>query len=122
MHKYIVTFIAMLLLSSPVLAKELLCEVRKLSLGEDDLRISEMEFTYEAYQRSVKLLKNMPKKLIDAKNLRRTVDSSETWIGYDTSLRFIQGYVLRTKALNEKSNENISRFCDFMKRYGEYAD
>jgi hypothetical protein len=86
----------------------------------------ESVFTQEQYDSALHALKSFPSRIIDASDLQRTVDSSETWIGYANSLRIVEGWVLKQAALREiesgKTNgPAVKSFCGFVAT-AEYSD
>jgi hypothetical protein len=92
----------------------------------DDHRMPESVFTQEEYDSALHALKNFPSRIIDASDLQRTVNSSETWIGYANSLRIVEGWVLKQAALREiesgKANgPAVKGFCTFVAT-AEYSD
>ena len=111
-----------LLTIANVVYAENMCVRKELGPGMDDLRIAEEEFTRARYQQSLEYLKSFPRTVIFSENVEREVKSTETWIGYMTSTRIIEGYVLRTEALASGSSEDIAKFCNFLEERGKHAD
>ena len=70
-------------------------------------------------------LRTLPQRLREADDLGARVASSETWIGYENSLRIIEGWVLKQAALSEvragSQGSAVDRFCEFIAQ-AEYAD
>ena len=110
-------------LSFSAIAEQSLCEVAKQHDEKaDNLRINEAEFTKEHYQSSISYLEDFPGRIVNSEDLSEAIRSSETWISYDNSLKFVQGYILREIAIRESTPINISAFCDFLSMKGEYSD
>jgi hypothetical protein len=68
----------------------------------------------------------------DSKRIMARLGSSEFWISYDNSLRFIEGYLLKQAALlqisqsrglkkTKQNDDAVKRFCDFLGS-AEYTD
>lgn len=103
--------------------------------GEDDLRMKEEEFNAEHIAKSLSYLQNdIPNDLQDndSKKIIARLGSSEFWISYDNSLRFIEGYMLKQAALlqiaqsrgpkkTKQKDDAVKRFCDFLGS-AEYTD
>ncbi len=109
-------------LSCSVRAEQNLCKVVAHDEQADDLRIMEAEFTKEQYQSSIAYLSEFPREIVYSEDLAKTVKSSETWISYDNSLKFVQGYILREIAITNPVPSNINAFCKFLSVQGEYSD
>ena len=105
-----------------------------LALGQDDSRIKEEDFTVEQFTSSLSILEtDIPKELQeqDTKKVLARLDSSEFWIGYANSLKFLRGYMLKQAALLQTGHSGISkkqqkkdavkRFCDFITS-AQYTD
>ena len=96
-----------------------------LAEGQDDLRIAESGFTQERYEAAIQHLLEFPARIINAEDLRGTVASSETWIGYENSLRFVRGWVLKQAAVAEAKSGHrgaaVEAFCAFAAN-AAYAD
>jgi hypothetical protein len=103
--------------------------------GEDDMRMKEDEFNAEHIAKSLFYLQNdIPNELQgnDSKKIMARLGSSEFWISYDNSLRFIEGYMLKQAALlqiaqsrgskkTKQKVDTVKRFCDFLGS-AEYTD
>lgn len=103
--------------------------------GQDDLRMKEEDFTAERFASSLSILEtDIPKELQDkdTKKVLARLDSSEFWIGYSNSLKFIRGYMLKQAALlpitqarltkkTKQRDEAIKAFCNFVGS-ADYSD
>jgi hypothetical protein len=118
---------ALVLLGSQANAARSLCPtLPPLAEGADDLRMPESAFTQEKFDAALHALKNFPRRIIDAPDLQRTINSSETWIGYSNSLRIVEGWILKQAALHDVESGRaegsaVKRFCNFVAA-AEYAD
>src|SRR5262245_41530191 len=104
---------------------ENLCQTpQSLPPDVDDLRMVEGDFTVERCTAALEYLrKEIPRRLIDAPDRVKALDSSEFWISYGNSLKVIEGFMLRQDALhaielNKKSPRSslpaVARFCEFL--------
>jgi hypothetical protein len=96
--------------------------------GQDDLTIKEEEFTAENFFSSLSYLqKDLPKELLDKdmNAVKDRLDSSFFWIGYENSLKLIEGYSLKQAALLQikqlqvspkakRKDDAVKRFCKFV--------
>jgi hypothetical protein len=102
-----ITLIASLLISTALKATELCSEwPRKI---EPEMQMQEGDFTLENYQEATKYLKEKHEGFLHtfAKSNREKV---------------IKGYLLKTKALESKSNSDIFLFCSFLIDEAFYSD
>lgn len=103
--------------------------------GQDDLRIKEEDITAERFASSLSILEtDIPKELQDkdTKKVLARLGSSEFWIGYSNSIKFIRGYMLKQAALlpisqarltkkTKQRDEAIKAFCNFVGS-ADYSD
>jgi hypothetical protein len=117
---WVVAILASMLFGFHARATDAICPPpAPLAEDEDFPRMGEERFTQEAYESSLGHLKEFPGRIVDAVDLRRTVQSSETWIGYHNSLRIVEGWVLKQAALRDLEAKRadgpaIQRFCAFV--------
>jgi len=121
MRKLIIT-LAFALHPALVTGEESLCTSIVTNNSEEDiLKISEHEFTKEKYLESLHYFQiKLPKRLHGINNTRVLTRSSEFWIDYRNSLKFIEGYHLKQEAIH-KAGKAKKVFCDFINN-AEYVD
>lgn len=84
--------------------------------GADPLRISEAELTIERYQEALEFLRSGV-----GEAARRHTTTLELqgdlsfWIPYANSVRAVEGYVLKQRAINEGGTA-VDDFCEFLRR------
>ena len=102
-----------LLLPGVVAAKDL-CPGRPPIV--DPMEMSESDFTAEAYGEALEFLRNG---LLEALKTNSSIQALEGdthfWIQYQNSVRAIEGYVLRERALYEGGSA-VTRFCEFLEQ------
>lgn len=117
-------------MAAPAFAGERLCPVpAKLPADQDDLRITEDQFTVKEYRESLDYLPSELPRRLRALPSGSDVDTIEGfWISYFNSLTFIEGYTLKTSALLERARHGgkaggpaEQRFCAWLQKQ-EYVD
>jgi hypothetical protein len=127
--QWFITFL-LLFLAWPAFGDERLCAApAKPTAGEDDLRMTEGEFTLQKYQESLTYLrKELPARLHALPSGSDPEQIDGFWLSYFNSLTFVEGYTLKTSALLERSRSGGKsggpaerRFCAWLKKQ-QYVD
>ncbi len=120
--RFCVITLITLAFSGSVVANEALCpRLPVLPNDVDDLRMSEADCNADQYADSLSFLRSkFPKKIRSVKEIKEVTWSHEFWISYFNSLKFIEGYVLKQKAI-QKGGAAKKAFCKFMSQ-ANYVD
>jgi len=78
--------------------------------------MSESDFTLELYRESIDFLRN---RVINALDTHASLEALEGdthfWIEYQNSVRAIEGYVLRQRAIYDGGSA-VAAFCEFLEK------
>jgi len=111
-------------LGGPALAQETLCPpLKPLAEGADDHRVREADFTSARFSEALAYFKeDLSRRLAEAKASEHVTEREGFWIGYDNSVKILEGYALRQAALLEHASKAgvrgpaTQKFCDFLSK------